>query len=89
MERLLDNLSKNTDLFWSGGSYAHTLSHFLKRRFIFRKIVSRPSLCEFSCFAGRLSLIYMHRPPPNLSLSCLSNLYAAKQINTLESSSRF
>ena len=39
MEMLLDKLSKNTDLLCSGGLYAHTIGHFLKRRFIFRKRV--------------------------------------------------
>ena len=30
MARLLDKLSKNTDLLWPGGLYAPTISHFLK-----------------------------------------------------------
>ena len=49
-----------------------------KRRFDSRKRVSLSSLCEFSCFTGMLSLTYMHKPFPKLSLSCLNILYPAK-----------
>ena len=44
MKRLSDKLSKNTNLLCSGGLYAPTTNHFLKRRFISRKRVSL-SLC--------------------------------------------
>ena len=74
MDRLLDKLSKNTDLLWSAGLYAPTINHFLKRRFICRKRVSLSSMCKFSCFTRRISLTYMHRSPPKLSISCLNIL---------------
>ena len=35
--KLLDKLSKNTDLLCSGGLYVPTINHFLKWRFISRK----------------------------------------------------
>ena len=54
VERRLDELSKSTDLLWSGGLYAPTINHFLKWRFISRKRVSLSSLCEFSGFTGML-----------------------------------
>ena len=54
VERRLDKLSKSTDLLWSGGLYAPTINHFLKRRFVSRKRVSLSSLCEFSYFTGML-----------------------------------
>ena len=78
MERLLDKLSKIKDFFWSGGLYTSTISYFLKRRFISRKRVSLLSSCEFGCFTGMLSLTYVQRLPPKLSLSCLNILYPAK-----------
>ena len=37
------------------------------------------SLCKFSCFTGMLSLTYMHRLLPKLSLSCLNILHPAKR----------
>ena len=75
MEKLSDEISKSTDLLWSGGSFKPTINHFLKRRFISRKRVSLSSLWEFSCFTGILSLTYMDRPP----LSCLNILLPDKR----------
>ena len=54
MDRLLDKLSKNTDLLCSGGLYAPTITYLLKRRFISRKRVSLSSRWEFSCSTGML-----------------------------------
>ena len=59
MERLLDKLSNNTDLLWSRGLYASTISHFLKQRFISRKRVSLSTLREFNCFC-RNAFIDIH-----------------------------
>ena len=47
------------------------ISHFFKKRFISRKRVSLLSLCK--CSTGILSLAFMNRPSPELSL------YPAKQ----------
>ena len=44
MEKILDKLSKNADLLWSGGLYVPTINHFLKRRSISRKRVSLNSI---------------------------------------------
>ena len=74
MDRRLDKLSKNTVLLWSGGLYVPTINHFFKRRFISRNRVSLSSLCQFNYFAGMLSLTYMQRLPPKISLSCLNIL---------------
>ena len=79
MEKLSDKISKSTDLLWSGGLFEPTINHFLKRRFISRKSVSLSSLWEFSCFTGMLSLTYMDRLPPKLSLSCLNILLPDKR----------
>ena len=78
MERVLDNISKCTDLFCPEDLYTSTISHFLNRRFVFRKRVSLSSLCAFSCFQAMISLTYMDRIPPELSLPCLDILYLAK-----------
>ena len=43
-EKLLDKLSKNADLLWSGGLYVPAINHFLKRRSISRKRVSLNSI---------------------------------------------
>ena len=56
MERFLNKLSKDTDLLWSGGLHASTISPFPGRRFSSRKRISLSSLCEFNCFTGMLSL---------------------------------
>ena len=72
MNRFLDKLSKNIDLLWSGGLNANTISLFLKQWLIRRKRFSLKFLREFSCSTGMLSLIYLHRPTPELFLSCLN-----------------
>ena len=46
MEKILDKLSKNADLLWSGGLYVPTINHFLKRRSISRKRVSLNSIAN-------------------------------------------
>ena len=74
MERILYKLPRNTDLLCSGGLYAPTINHFFQKRFISRKKVSLSSLCKFNCFKEMLSLTYMHRLPPKLSLPCLNIL---------------
>ena len=79
METLLDKLSKNTVLLWSG-IYMNLLSTIFSNGGLFlEKQVLLSYLCEFSRFTRLLSLTDLDRPPPKLYLSCLNMLYPAKR----------
>ena len=56
----------------------HLLPTIFSNGGLFLEKVSLSSLWEVSCVTGILSLKYMYRPPPKLSLSCLNTLYSAK-----------